>query len=419
MVDLNTKIKQVETFHKKTLDNANKNLFKAIDEINVNLTKLMLGAIQLEEDEHKKLADGIEAAAKKSRMLFRATKALGDYARYVQEQLKEYPKEINKKEVENWKFENFKDWLKVYNKFINNIDTERRKSNEIMGLDYAIRRRVTEGPLNKLLGARDILRDLLGNEWQLVKALEDLYRLEEELNATRTSIESLETQQSELENQIHELTQQKESFENEIHTMEEQGQVKVYRDFKIHFQSKEVEIGHQINPFKKSFRLLGTKGANLKDIGSFEIMAAKNYEDDVIGTFYSDEPNDFRSLSELCQALVNHADDLDLKGTQVHRMKQLQQSIAEGKLKQLYLEVIQTKEKMKELEKDPVLVKDLETIDQKRQKLNNTQEQLEKEQISLDNVKHKLMEESESETLRLTRFDELIAEAMTPPKPAS
>ena len=419
MADLSIKIKQVENFHKKTLDNAKKNLLKAIDDLNENLPKLMAGAKQLEEVEQNFMAGGIEAAAKKSRMLFRATKTLGDYARYVQAQLNEFPEKIDRKQVENWKFEDFKDWLKTYNKLINNIDIERKKANDIMGLDHAIKRRVTEGPLNKLVYVRNTLSDLLCNEWQIIKALEDLYNLEEEIDTTRNSIENLLAQQSELENQIINFTQKKDSFEKEIHTLEEQGQVKVYREFKIHYQSKELEIGHQINPFKKSFRLLGTKGSNLKDVGSFEIMTAKNYEDDVIGTFYSDVANDFRNLSMLCQALVNHADELDLKGTQVHRMKQLQQSIADGKLKRLYLEVTQTKEKMKELEKDPILVKDLEIIEQKRQELNQTQEYLEKEQFSLDNIKSKLIEENETEKLRLNRFDELVNEAMKPLQPTS
>ena len=125
MADLSIKIKQVENFHKKTLDNAKKNLLKAIDDLNENLPKLMAGAKQLEEVEQNFMAGGIEAAAKKSRMLFRATKTLGDYARYVQAQLNEFPEKIDRKQVENWIFEDFKDWLKTYIKLINNIENDR------------------------------------------------------------------------------------------------------------------------------------------------------------------------------------------------------------------------------------------------------------------------------------------------------
>jgi len=94
MIDLSSRIREVEKFHDKLLTTADKSFKKALKDINENLPKLAEGAKQLEAEEEKNLSKGIDAAAKASKMHFKATKALGDYARFLKSQLSQYPQEI-------------------------------------------------------------------------------------------------------------------------------------------------------------------------------------------------------------------------------------------------------------------------------------------------------------------------------------
>ena len=414
MSDLDGKIDEVRKFHKKNLDTANKTLKKTIKEINDNIPKLQDGIKQLEKIEKEKMADGIEKAAAQSKMHFKATKALGEFARYVIKEMEEseHANKIDLKVVELWNFEDFKNWLKGYNKFINNLDDNRKRANKIMGLDYMLKRRVAEGPLNKLVDSRNISRDLLSNEFQVVKAIEDLNRIKDEIYQVDTKIAEFSSKLETLTRSVNSLTEEKNSLESEVEIMENQGKVKIYRDFKVQFQSNELDIGHQINPLKKDFRLLSSKGSSLNTIGSFEIGIAKQYEDDTLNTFHSDSENEFQMLNSLCEALVVNADDLKIKANHVHRIKQLQQSIESGKLKKMHDSSIEISGKMKELEKDPNLIENVKIIEGKRTIIENKSNELNKLEEEIETTKLLLEDEEKNSKEKNKRFIELKDETM-------
>lgn len=412
MADFTASIAEVEKFHKKSIGNANKNLIKALKEVNDQLPKFSEGIKQLEKIEHEKMAEGIEAAAKKSKMHFKATKALGEFAKYAQKELEEYPTNVDLNEAKFWMFEDFKSWLRGYNKFINNLDDERRKANKIMGLDYMIKRRAAEGPLNKLLGARDTFRDLLSHEFQIIKGIEDLKRIEEEISTSNENLQLLMTKLSDLNSKISTLTVEKDSLESEISVMENQGEVKVYRDLKVNLSSTELDIGHQINPLKKNFRLLSSKGSSLSTVGSFEIGVAKQYEDNTLNTFHTDVDNDFKMLNSLCEVLISNADNLKIKANHVHRLKQLQQSIESGKLKKFHDTTVEIVGKMKELEKNPVLIKDVEIIEKKRAIIESKVSEITKLEEQAESTKISIKEEEDSIKEKENRFHDLKDETL-------
>ncbi|MFW9928792.1 MAG: hypothetical protein ACFFD1_05340, partial [Candidatus Thorarchaeota archaeon] len=214
MVDFSDKIKEIEKFHKKSIENSKKTLKKTLKDIVDNIPKLKDGAKQIESIEQEKLSQGIEAAAKKSKMQFKATKALGELARNLQKELAEDPILINFDEVDQWEFEDFKSWVKGYQKVVNNLDDYRHRANKIMGLDFMLKRRVVETPLNKMTEDRDILRDLLGGNFQIIKAIEDLYRLNGEIGENSGNIVSLNDDFSYNSSEIEKLNHEKDELES-------------------------------------------------------------------------------------------------------------------------------------------------------------------------------------------------------------
>ena len=415
MIDLSSRIREVEKFHDKLLTTADKSFKKALKDINENLPKLAEGAKQLEAEEEKNLSKGIDAAAKASKMHFKATKALGDYARFLKSQLSQYPQEISIKEADSWSFERMKSWLKDFNKLINGINDERVKANKIMGIDYVLKRRVTEAPLNKLIETRDVLRQLLGYEFQIKKQLEDLEVINGEVKECSARIESFNNDMTLLEKKDSEMLTKKSHLEAQINSLENEGAVKVFRDLKIDFQTTELDIGHQINPLKKAFRSLSNKGPSLQNVGAFEIGAAKQYEDDAVVTFHSDSANGFQMLHQLCMALISNAEELDVKLTLVHRIKQLQLQIANGKLNEFEAKTKRISEEIARQEKDEGLAKRIETLDKTRNALEGLKNDLQKLRTEMDNVKTRSVEEEGSNKARIKRFDELVDQALTLP----
>ncbi|MHA1983031.1 MAG: hypothetical protein ACW967_01675 [Candidatus Hodarchaeales archaeon] len=412
MADLGTKISEVEIFHKKNLDNANKKLKKTLKEVNENLKKFAEGVKQLEKLEKEKMALGVEATAKKGKMHFKATKALGEMVKGFQKELVDYPTSIELKEAEYWVFEDFKIWLKGYNKFVNNLDDERRRANKIMGLDYMLKRRVAESPLNKLVEARDIFRDMLANEFQIIKIIEDLNRIKDEIEESDNKLVELKQKLSNLNKEQSSLLEKKETLEKEVEVLENQGEVKIYRDFKINFQSTELDIGHQINPLKKDFRVLSSKGSSLTTVGTFEVGVAKQYEDNTLETFHSDAENDFKMLKSLSEALIANADPLKIKANHVHRLKQLQQSIESGKLKQMHETTLDIISKMKELEKDPNLIENANIIENKRKIIDEKSNQLTKLEEDVEKTNSVIVDEEKAEEVKQERFSELRDESL-------
>jgi chromosome segregation ATPase len=281
-----------------------------------------------------------------------------------------------------------------------------------MGLDYMLKRRVAESPLNKLVSARDIFRDLLSNEFQLIKLIEDLKRIKDEIEQCDSKITDLENKLQSLTDEANNLTSEKENLEKEVEEMENRGEVRVYRDYKINFQSIELEIGHQINPLKKNFRILSSKGGAISSIGSFEIGIAKQYEDNVSGTFHSDAENEFKMLKSLTETLIVNADALKIKANHVHRLKQLQQSIESEKLKKLHEKSGEISQKMKELEKDPKLIENVNIIENKRSIIDRKSEQITKLDEQSEMVKSEINDEKKSEEEKQTRFTELKDESL-------
>ena len=414
MSDLDGKIVEVKKIHKKNIDTANKILKKTIKDINENIPKLQNGIKQLEKIEKEKMADGIEKAAKQSKMHFKATKALGEFSRYVLKEMEEseHSNKIDMKEVVYWKYEDFKSWLKGFNRFINNLDENRKRANKIMGLDYMLKRRVAEGPLNKLVDARNVSRDLLTNEFQIIKAIEDLNRLKDEIYEVESKIVDYSSKLDSINNSIKSITEKKNSLESEVETIENQGKVKAYRDFKIMFQSNELDIGHQINPLKKDFRLLSSKGSSLSTIGSFEIGIARQYEDATLKTFHSDSENEFQMLKSLCEALIANAEDLKIKANHVHRIKQLQQSINSGILKKMQDSSIEISAKMRLLEKDLNLIENVKIIEEKRIIIENKSKELTKLEDEAESTRLAINDEEKSSNDKNKRFKELNTEVL-------
>ncbi|MHA2105356.1 MAG: hypothetical protein ACW981_18155 [Candidatus Hodarchaeales archaeon] len=412
MADLGAKISEVEKFHKKNLDNASKNLKKTLKEVNENLKKFSEGVTQLEKLEQEKMALGVEAAAKKGKMHLKATKALGEMVKGFQREVSDFPTSVDVEEARYWMFEDYKNWLKGYNKFINTLDDERRRANKIMGLDYILKRRVAESPLNKLVEARDIFRDMLINEFQIIKSIEDLNRIKDEIEGCNNKLGELNNKHTNLVEQQSSVSEDKEKLEIEVEEMENQGEVKIYRDHKIKFQSTELDIGHQINPLKKNFRNLSSKGSSLSTIGSFDVGVAKQYEDNTLDTFHSDAENDFQMLKSLSEALIENADPLKIKANHVHRLKQLQQSIESGKLKKMHETTVDITSKMKELEKDPKLIENVNIIENKRKTIEEKANQFTKLEEEVETIKSEINDEEKAEEEKQTRFSELRDESL-------
>lgn len=363
------KIIQLQAQHKKLLENNKKILFSSMKDINKELPKYRKGLNQLLELEEEKMSIGVDGVAKKRKSLLKSVRALGSFVRISKSELEtRLPEEkINLDEVKLWQYEDFKEWLRNFSKMINHIEKEKSNSDRIMGLDFALKKRVATNPFDKIRQSRNVLRDLFQNDFTVNKIIEDLNKLQIEIQELEELLSSKNQKLRELNKLIEDKNSNINSIQKEYEKSENEGEIKKFRDAKINFKEVELEIGHLVNPFKKIFRQYSRMEGNQ----SYILSIARTYEDNTIHTFLDDSENEFKELKDLMNELVNNAEKIDLKANLKNRCKQLINRIEKGKIKQIYLDYRDLADKIAIFSENAKVVSALEDLDKLKEEIDN------------------------------------------------
>ena len=388
-------IKELSSTQKKGIENCKKTLHNAIKELNKTMDKYKEGLKTVRSSVDEKLSVGIDGVAKQRKSLLKSTRALEDYVNAAEKELEErFPyNNTDLDEVKLWTYEDFKEWLRNFSKFVNNVDKQRTTTDRIMGLDFAMKKRPAYSQFNKIRELRDTLRELFQTDYAVIKILEDMeiisteaYELEDKISVKEAEITDLKDKISSNESVIEEL-------KGKINILENEEELRKLRDVKIKFQEHELEIGHIVNPYKKAFRLY----TRLPEASGFATSAARSYEDNTIATFLSDSENDYQQLKELINELINKAETIDLKANVVNRLKQLLERINAGKIDKLKANYLSHKENLAKLSENKAVVVKLEelekhktTIDSLQQENSKFSETLENEELNLQDLDNQL-----------------------------
>lgn len=390
-------IKTLNSTQKKGIENCNKTLRNSIKELNKEMNKFRTGLETVRNSVNEKLSVGIDGVAKQRKSLLKSTRALEDFVNLAQKELEErFPfKEVNLDEVKLWNYEDFKEWLRNFSKCVNNIDKQRVVTDRIMGLDFAFKKRPAYTPFDKIKGLRDELRELFQTDYSLIKITEDLDILVSETKDYEDKIFNKESEISVLKEKISKNDSIIDDLKDKITVLENESELKKLRDAKIKFQEHELEIGHLINPYKKSFRLY----TRLPDSQTYIVSSARSYEENTIDTFLADSDNNFQQLKDLITEMITKAESIDLKANLVNRCKQLLERIDAGKIHKLKDEYLALKDNLAKLSENHVIVGHLEQLEKHKSEIESLEqenmkaiEEVENEDLNLKDLKSQLGE---------------------------
>lgn len=361
-------IKSLEDQQQKLLDEVNKTLTNNLKDINKELPKFKRGLTELTELEEEKMALGVDGVAKQRRSLLKAVRALGDWVRYSEAELEEKmpESEVDLKQAKEWTYEEFKEWMRTFSKLVTNIDKERQKMDRTLGLDFFNKKRRAVGPFKKIRDCRNQLKELLQTDYQLVKILEDLHRLQAEVATLEDQLAAEEGKLREMEERKAGWEEQARQIGEDISKRENEGKLREYRKLKTSFQEADLEIGHAVNPFRKVFR----QYTRSQVAGTYLIGVARQYEDETITTFLQDAEGGFQQIQDLLNDIIKNADQLKLKANLVHRCKQLLDRIEKGKLAELQKTYLDLGRQVEAFSEDSKILAAVEELDGKKEQID-------------------------------------------------
>lgn len=365
--DVDPIIQDLRKTQSKKVSKAYKTLSKILADLEKNVEKTKSGAKEIEKYENDNLGEGLEEVARrKPRSWLRGIRALGDFARTTSNAFEDFVPPSQQEELPSKELQAL---AKRLGRLLSDLDKERAKADRVMGLDFMIKKRSVWGPLGHLHNDVRRLNELQAKEYLIIKALEDLEDFRDDIEVLSTELETAEEQMSELQEAKGRLKEDLQQTEATIAKLDSEEVVKEFRKLKRQTVSLELKIGRKLNSFKKPFRKLikETERTNL-DIDFHHISMARKYEEDPLAAFLSEEPN-YPALIKLVETLINA--NLKLKkstGRLEHDLNWLKQ----GKLdnwKKDYLALHEHLEKEAEAPDLKNVIQEIETLEEKRDKL--------------------------------------------------
>ena len=404
-------IKNLNSTQKKGIENCNKTLQNSIKDLNKEMEKFKTGLETVRSSVDDKLSVGIDGVAKQRKSLLKSTRALEDFVIVAQKEIDErfpFKETVTLDEVKYWNYEAFKEWLRNFSKFVNNIDKQRSVTDHTMGLDFALKKRPAYTPFDKIRDLRDDLRDLFQTDYSIVKIIEDLNSIVTETADFEDKITHKESDITLLKEKISNNNSVISDLKNKITVLENESELKKLRDAKVKFQEHELEIGHLINPYKKSFRLY----TRIPGAASYIIASARSYEENTIDTFLNDANNNFQQLKDLITEMIAKADNIDLKANLVNRCRQLIERINSGKITILKDEYLTFKENVAKLSENKTIVAHLETLEMHKAEIDTLEQENTKAQEELQNQELNLRDLQTQLREREKRFNDLYSEGL-------
>ncbi|MFX1252450.1 MAG: hypothetical protein ACFFCZ_12670 [Promethearchaeota archaeon] len=378
----------------KELIAGQKYLRSYLNELRNSAKLLEEGAKALKDTEQDFINQGVEKIAKKGKLFMRSLRALGDLA----DKTIVAADEIEIPESYELVYDELKNLNRNLGKVVGKVGRDLATADHIMGLDFAMLRRKISTPYKRLRAFNDKIRDLLSQEYDAVRIIENLERLEKEIEDDETQIADFEAQIQELEKKQEELEKKQVEADELQAQLEKDEAMQKMRNLIVKAKSFDLRISKKINPLRKVFR----KYVQQADHGDIDVpfdlvTIARNYEKDVLDQIL-EEDNGQPSLLGLLESMQSLANQgaLKGKGKEAERIKNAINSIKSGKIeewKQQYLELNQKLEEEKKLPENRALAEDLDRIDALQKDLR---ENLEQTQETLKLTKRKKQKQEDS-----------------------
>ncbi len=396
------KAKIIKQAHEKS-SKLRQSVSKSSEKVKENVKKL------IEETDPQLTEEGIKKIKFKSQ--FRSLRAMNTLIHFIDAQIQDYNVNNDSKQLTSNDLNQF---IRVLSKLLNDIHNEQTTADSIMGLDYMLKKRSIYGPISKLGSDLGKLRTLQKEEYIIIKALEDLEGLKNDVEDISQKIVSSESELKQLEKD--KKTQIK--LENEIEAENAQllanPLIKNFRQSGIRMTELEIKIGRHLNSFKKIFKKYFREVQRGTISGDFGVVnAAIAYEKEPVQEFLKEDDGNPEITTLLTELIKLGRSNLRLKQKEINNLKQELNLIERGNL-----------DSMKKEWHDLLHKKDTDSSTPEfkslNQKVTECEARLEKLKIKLHDreeaislKKKELNQLSESLRERRTRASEIAKEILT------
>lgn len=305
----------------------------------------------IDETDPQLTEEGVKKITKKGKIYFRSLKAFNPLLHTLNDQLTKLKVPDEKKDLTTTELNRF---VRDLSRMINDINKEKATVDAIMGLDFMLKKRGVYGSLSKIISDLSKLRDLQKEEYTVVKAIEDLESLDRDVIRIGDQIDQLKKDKISLEEKQIETENLEREKENIKKNLLENPVIFNSRKNGIRMTELEIEIGKQLNSFKKIFKKYGREIQRGSISGEFGLVStASAYEQNPVQKFL-EENEENSEISALLEELIKvGSTELKLKQKNINNLTQAMRRIKQGKLDSDKKEWHELSNKKKEDESSP------------------------------------------------------------------
>lgn len=328
--EINTHIRIVQDQKKDAVKKAYEKSKKFRKSIQKFTEKVSEGVEKLIEETDPQLTEeGIQKITKKGKMYFRSLRAINNLVHFVNEHFSKF--QVPDASL-NLTYTDLSQFIRVFSRLLSNVNQEQAKTDQIMGLDFMLKKRSFYGPIGKLGDDLMKLRTLQKEEYRVIKAIEDLKNMGSDVEDILQKTEERKTEVSLLEAQRDVLLKDKSQADRNYSSLLDNSLIQASRQRSVRMTELEIQMGRRLNSFKKIFKKFARenqRGSLSSDFGI--VSSALAYEESPVQRFlHEDEGNP--DITALFEELVNVGSRLHLKQKDINNLRQIFEVIKTGKL---------------------------------------------------------------------------------------
>jgi hypothetical protein len=284
----------------------------------------------IDETDPQLTEEGVQKITKKGKIYFRSLKAFNPLLHFLNDQFTKLkiPEEDLKLTSSELNL-----FIRNLSRLYNDSIKEKAIADGIMGLDFMLKKRGIYGALGKINSELGNLRDLQKEEYSIIKALEDLHSLQQDVENIKLKIETLTTEISELKSQLESTQDLLDEEEKKKQNFLEDPLISNSRQRGIRITELEIEIGTHLNSFKKVFKKYAREVQRGSVFGEFGLVnTALAYEENPVKRFLEEEEGN-PEISALVEELIEIGEkSLHLKQKNINNLKRILKKIQQGAL---------------------------------------------------------------------------------------
>ncbi|MHA2173720.1 MAG: coiled-coil domain-containing protein [Candidatus Hodarchaeales archaeon] len=274
--------------------------------------------------------EGVKKITKKGKIYFRSLKAFNPFLHFLNDQSTKLKVPEMKKKLTSSELNRF---IRDLSSMTNETNKERATVDAIMGLDFMLKKRGVYGALSKINSDLGKLRDLQKEEYAVIKAIEDLESLDRDVIKINNEINQLKADIIALEEKLAKIEDIEREKEEVKTSLLKNPLIFNSRQRGIRMTELEIELGKQLNSFKKIFKKYAREIQRGSISGEFGLVsAALAYEKKPVQKFLeeSEENSEIKALLE--ELIKVGPTNLHLNQKNINNLNQAMRKIQQGKL---------------------------------------------------------------------------------------